>query len=84
MRELALDELLERVAAPAPTPGAGPVAAWTCALAAGLVEMACAVEARRGDVDADTAHERRERARALRGELLELADRDVVAYAEVL
>ncbi|MGH2866602.1 MAG: cyclodeaminase/cyclohydrolase family protein [Solirubrobacteraceae bacterium] len=41
--ELAFAEIVERVAAVDPTPGAGPSLAWTCALAAALVEMVSAV-----------------------------------------
>jgi methenyltetrahydrofolate cyclohydrolase len=33
-------ELLDRLAARTPAPGGGAAAAWACALAAGLVEMA--------------------------------------------
>ena len=67
-----------------PVPGAGPAAAWTCALAAALVEMVCAVMARReGDQDAARAGHG-ERAAAIRAAALELAGRDMDAYREVL
>lgn len=76
--------LLERVASSDPVPGAGPAAAWTCALAAALVEMVCAVMARReGDEDAASAG-RGERAAAIRAAALVLAERDMDAYREVL
>jgi len=76
--------LLERVASSDPIPGAGPAAAWTCALAAALVEMVCAVMARR-EGDEDTARtDRGERAAAIRAAALALAGRDMDAYREVL
>jgi formiminotetrahydrofolate cyclodeaminase len=37
--DLSLTEIVDAVASRDPTPGAGPSLAWTCALAAGLVEM---------------------------------------------
>jgi formiminotetrahydrofolate cyclodeaminase len=78
------EELLERVASSDPVPGAGPAAAWTCALAAALVEMVCAVMARiESDEDAVRA-DRGERAAAIRAAALELAGRDMDAYREVL
>jgi methenyltetrahydrofolate cyclohydrolase len=77
-------ELLERVASSDPVPGAGPAAAWTCALAAALVEMVSSVMARReGDEDAERA-QRAERAAAIRAAVLALAQRDMDAYREVL
>jgi formiminotetrahydrofolate cyclodeaminase len=77
-----LTELLERIAADTPAPGGGPAAAWSCALAAALVEMVSAVELRRQATAAAT--ERAQRAKALRGRALELAELDVVAYTRVL
>jgi hypothetical protein len=41
--DLSLTEIVDAVASRDPTPGAGPSLAWTCALAAGLVEMVSAV-----------------------------------------
>jgi methenyltetrahydrofolate cyclohydrolase len=76
-----LAELLASVAAPTPAPAGGAAAAWACALAAGLVEMAAAI-------GGDTAPERmqawRTRVAELRAVALALAERDVEAYAAVL
>jgi len=77
-----LTELLERIAADTPAPGGGPAAAWGCALGAALVGMVSAVELRRQATAAAT--ERAQRAKALRGRALELAELDVVAYTRVL
>ena len=41
--DLSLTEIVDAVASRDPTPGAGPSLAWTCALAAALVEMVSAV-----------------------------------------
>lgn len=72
------NELLDALAAEQPAPGGGAGAAWACALAAALVEMAAVF----------TRHERlaevSERARELRATALELAERDLKAYAPVL
>jgi methenyltetrahydrofolate cyclohydrolase len=68
-------ELLDRLAARTPAPGGGAAAAWACALAAGLVEMAASFAD-----DADAAG----RARELRAEVLVLAERDGEAYAAAL
>jgi hypothetical protein len=46
-----LDVLLQRVATADASPGAGPTIAWTCAMAAGLAEMVCAVELRKDPAD---------------------------------
>ena len=78
-----LAQLLDRVASAQPVPGAGPAAAWTCALAAALLEMVSAT-ALRGDGGDPRALERRDRASALRARALELADADVAAYGAVL
>jgi len=76
--------LLERVASSDPVPGAGPAAAWTCALAAALVEMVCAVMTQR-EADEDAARaDRGERAAAIRSTAIALAGRDMDAYREVL
>jgi formiminotetrahydrofolate cyclodeaminase len=68
-------ELLDRLAARTPAPGGGAAAAWACALAAGLVEMAASFA---GDADAAG------RAREVRAEVLVLAERDGEAYSAVL
>jgi formiminotetrahydrofolate cyclodeaminase len=72
------------VASSDPAPGAGPSAAWTCALAAALVEMVSAVALRKDADDPAAAAGRRDRAAALRARALELADEDVRAYTAVL
>jgi len=69
---------LERLAARTPGPGGGSVAAVTCAMAAGLVEMAAAFDTS-GMLDQVGA-----RAHELRGKAAALADADGAAYAEVL
>ncbi|MEA2178964.1 MAG: hypothetical protein QOG77_2261 [Solirubrobacteraceae bacterium] len=79
---LPLAALLERVAAPDPTPGAGPSAAWTCGLAAALVEMVSEIELRKAPTGA--ASERRGRAAALRGRARALAAADAAAYSAVV
>jgi len=84
LSESSLRSLAERVASADPAPGAGPSAAWTCALAAALVEMVSAVALRKDGGDAGGAADRRDRAAALRTRALELADEDVAAYTAVL
>lgn len=84
MADSSLAALLERVASSAPAPGAGPTAAWTCALAAALVEMVSAVTLRKEPQAAGAVEARRERAAQLRASALALADRDIAAYREVL
>src|SRR5204862_5306052 len=69
------EELLDRLAARTPAPGGGAAAAWACALAAGLAEMAASFAE-----DTDAAA----RARELRAEVLTLAQRDGEAYAAAL
>ena len=70
-----LRALLDELAARSPVPGGGGAAAWTCALGAGLVEMAAAF----GDLEAVGAE-----AAGLRARALELAGRDGEGYAPVL
>jgi formiminotetrahydrofolate cyclodeaminase len=79
-----LSELAARVASHEPAPGAGPSLAWTCGLAAALVEMVAAVALRDERADHEAARRRRDRASELRTEALALADVDVKAYTEVL
>jgi formiminotetrahydrofolate cyclodeaminase len=69
---------LDQLAARTPAPGGGAVAAVTCAMAAGLVEMAAAFDAG-GQLDAVGA-----RAHALRVQVAALASADGRAYAGVL
>jgi methenyltetrahydrofolate cyclohydrolase len=81
-----LQELLTDVAAPSPAPGGGCSAGWTCALAAGLVEMTAAFTLARPE-RADR-HQRMSqiaaRASSLRERATELAERELHAYAPVL
>jgi formiminotetrahydrofolate cyclodeaminase len=79
-----LSELAARVASHEPAPGAGPSLAWTCGLAAALVEMVAAVALRDERADHEAARRRRESAAELRAEVLGLADEDVEAYTAVL
>jgi methenyltetrahydrofolate cyclohydrolase len=82
--DLSLNEIIESVAARAPTPGAGPSLAWTCAIAAALVEMVSAVTLRKEPESPEAIEARRDRAHALRTIALALADRDAAAYGVVL
>ena len=82
--DLPLNAIVESVAARDPTPGAGPSLAWTCALAAALVEMVSAITLRKEPESPDAIEARRERAHALWTTALALADRDAAAYRDVL
>jgi methenyltetrahydrofolate cyclohydrolase len=84
LSESSMSAIAEQVASTAPAPGAGPSAAWTCALAASLVEMVSGVELAKDPADPDTVRGRRDRAAALRTRALELADADIAAYSAVL
>ena len=72
-----LSELLDRVAEATPAPGGGSSSAVTCALAAGLVEMAAGFGGAELDDSGRRASELRERA-------LSLAARDLTSYEPVL
>ena len=76
--EQPLTDVLERVAARTPGPGAGSVAAVACSLAAGLVEMTARYD------DSLLAQARLARAGALRERALEIVDHEVTAYEPVL
>jgi formiminotetrahydrofolate cyclodeaminase len=82
--ELPLAELLQRVASVEPTPGAGPSLAWTCALAAGLVEMVSAVSLGQEPQGPNAIVQRRDRAATLREVALSLAETDAAAYRAVI
>jgi methenyltetrahydrofolate cyclohydrolase len=84
LADTSLAALLERVASSEPAPGAGPSAAWTCGLAAALVEMVCAVTLSKEPRDANLVEARRGRAAELRASALALAELDIAAYREVL
>jgi formiminotetrahydrofolate cyclodeaminase len=72
---LALEELLELLAAATPAPASGTAAACTGALAAGLAELAAGVSGH---------EEAAAEARSLRGRLAALADEDAEAYTAFL
>jgi formiminotetrahydrofolate cyclodeaminase len=82
--DLTLAQIMQRVAAVDPTPGAGPSLAWTCGLAAALVEMVSGIALNQEPVDRAAIEERRARAMALRDLALTLADADADAYRAVL
>src|SRR5919108_1434865 len=73
--ELPVDELLERLASEAPTPGAGAVAALNAAMAAGLVGMVASASGAWAESRAATAQ-----AQALRRRLRPLAAANAEAY----
>jgi methenyltetrahydrofolate cyclohydrolase len=73
--EQPLASFLDAVAEATPAPGGGTSAGCTAALAAALVEMAASLA---GDATAAS------RARELRAEALELAERELTSYAPVL
>jgi methenyltetrahydrofolate cyclohydrolase len=77
-----LGRLLGFVAASDPAPGGGSSSAVAAALGAALLEMSASLEIARGNSDIDDAVA--ERARELRAQALELADRDLSSYAPVL
>jgi methenyltetrahydrofolate cyclohydrolase len=77
-----LGRLLGFVAASDPAPGGGSSSAVAAALGAALLEMSACLEIARGNSDIDDAVA--ERARELRAQALELADRDLSSYAPVL
>ena len=82
--DLPLSGIVDSVASLRPTPGAGPSLAWTCALAAALVEMVSGVMLNKEPDDPKALAARRERARGLRVTALSLADLDAEAYRAVL
>ncbi len=82
--QLPLAEVVQRVASAQPTPGAGPTLAWTCSLAAALVEMVSAVTLRQEPPGPSEVEKRRDRAMELRRLSLSLADADADAYRKVL
>ena len=86
LADRSLGQLLDQVAAESPSPGGGSSCGLTCALAAGLVEMAASFTLARAEYA--ERHERmaalRGRAGELRAEALELAERELTVYAAVL
>jgi formiminotetrahydrofolate cyclodeaminase len=81
-----LEDLLEDVAARRPAPGGGCASAWTCALGAGLVEMAAAFGLARPDQArrADRLRQVHARAGELRATAVVLGERDLESYGPVL
>ena len=77
-----LSDLLAEVAAPSPAPGGGCSVGWTCAIAAGLVEMAAGITLAR-EARAPLEETSR-RARELRAEAVALAELELHAYEPVL
>jgi formiminotetrahydrofolate cyclodeaminase len=77
-----LSDLLAEVAAPSPAPGGGCSVGWTCAIAAGLVQMAAEITLAR-DPQAPLG-KTSNRARELRAEAVALAERELHAYEPVL
>jgi formiminotetrahydrofolate cyclodeaminase len=73
-----VESFLEQLAARTPAPGGGAAAAITCAIAAGLVEMATSFASARG------LERVRERAHVLRERVATLAHADGEAYGVVL
>lgn len=78
LSELPLSELLDRLAANTPAPGAGSTAALVCAMAAALLEMTAAFD------PTPTGSASTVRAGALRERALELAERELHSYEPVL
>jgi formiminotetrahydrofolate cyclodeaminase len=78
-----LEEFLSSVAAATPAPGGGSSAGVTAALAAALVEMAASVPSSQAS-DAARSDRAAERAGALRGRALRLAQEEMSSYAPVL
>jgi methenyltetrahydrofolate cyclohydrolase len=84
LADRSLADVAGALAAATPSPGGGCAAAWSCALAAALVEMGAGTAARRGGAQAEEAGRVRGRAGELRTRSLLLADEDAAAYAPVL
>lgn len=82
LSRLPVRELLDRLASSEPVPGGGSAAALAGAMGAGLVSMVAALTVGRAEyAEADPmAREIGEAASPLRGELLDLAERDAEAY----
>jgi glutamate formiminotransferase/formiminotetrahydrofolate cyclodeaminase len=80
------EAFLDQVAATAPTPGGGSVAALAGALAAALASMVCGLSLAREDEEDNAGNLRQalESAERLRGELSGLVEQDASAYRAVL
>jgi formiminotetrahydrofolate cyclodeaminase len=81
-----VEEFVNTVAAPTPTPGGGSVVALAGAMAAGLGEMVCGVSLKRKSLSPHhpTLEAARERLAGLRARLMEAIDRDAKSYEEVM
>ena len=81
-----VEDFVNAVAAPTPTPGGGSVAALAGALAAGLGEMVCGVSLKRKSLGAHHPALEATRARlaALRERLMEIVDLDAQSYEAVM
>jgi methenyltetrahydrofolate cyclohydrolase len=84
LADRSLQAVTADLAAATPSPGGGCAAAWTCAFAAALVEMAAATAAERGGADPAACARAAPRAAELRERALALAEQDAAAYAPVL
>ena len=82
--EQPLGSFLDEVAAPTPAPGGGSAAAGACALGAALVEMVARIELGRADAAVRPRVDLPDRLAALRGQALELAERELSSYGPVL
>jgi methenyltetrahydrofolate cyclohydrolase len=76
LAEQPLGRFLDEVAEASPAPGGGSSAAFACALAAALVEMSARL--------AGVSYDGPERARELRRQAVELAERELTSYEPVL
>jgi formiminotetrahydrofolate cyclodeaminase len=81
-----IEEFLERLASKSPTPGGGTVAALAGASGAALIAMVANLTIDKQGYEAawERMRELRASADAARGELLELADRDAMAFDAVM
>jgi methenyltetrahydrofolate cyclohydrolase len=81
-----IEEFLERLASDSPTPGGGTVAALAGASGAALIAMVANLTIDKHGYEAawERMRELRVAADAARGELLELADRDAMAFDAVM
>lgn len=77
-----IETFFDNLASRAPTPGGGSVAAYTGAMAAGLVSMVCAIILNRERTTGNTAELQsiHSQAEAARQELQQLAQEDVAAF----
>jgi methenyltetrahydrofolate cyclohydrolase len=84
LADRSLADLTDALAAATPSPGGGCAAAWSCALAAALVEMTAGTALRRGGGDPGAVARILARANELRVRAFVLGEHDAAAYAPVL